>query len=230
MASVQYGSVVTQLKGSLGGTTYQSNRNGFSARNKPLPRNPKSRSQSLGRGVIARFSQQWRLLSQPDRDSWDVVAPDWPAVDKFGNPVTLSGFNVFIKANGWIYFCGGSQVDSGVSPEVLFSPTDFSGTLQVGTGTATIQWVGGDIPANNFMLLRSSRYMSQGRKYQDSGMRTTAILPPTTASGVSIAGELSGRLGRFPPVNSRVWFDVMVISAIAGNVSARIPFYVDVTI
>lgn len=106
MASIKYSGLVTDIKGSIGGTTFKGTRSGTVIQNKvtkpPTTVNgAKITKADAGRQMmtIANNVQGWKGLSAEDRNSWDMAAPNFPFKDKFGNEYTPSGYQLYQSIN-----------------------------------------------------------------------------------------------------------------------------------
>jgi len=229
MAVVQYGSLVTELKGSVGGQTFQSTRSGFSVRNKPLPRNPRAPIQQSLRSIIQYLSQHWRGLSDGERLSWDVQGPNWPAVDKFGNPKVLSGYEIYIRANSGLILIGESPTDSGVAPDVLYTMTDPEMVIAEGTSTASLTWSSGAVSAGTTVVLYLSGPLSAGRGFSMSYVSIKDFIGVGATAPYSFAVPLTDKTGLMPPPGSRIWAAVQSVSMTSGNRGLIIPFSTIVT-
>lgn len=224
MASIRYTGIVAQIKGSIAGTTFQSNRNGFTIRTKPLPRNPRTSGQQGVRIFTAGLAQRWRTLSDADRASWDAVVGSWPAVDAYGDPVTLSGYSVYMRANLGLIIAGTNPSDTGTLPTLLWPIVNPTMTISIAAGTAIWAWAASPVDADNYVVLSASFMMSQGRKFRKTGLRAIAFAEPTDASGIDIIAALTTYLGQSPILGSRIWFTMQVYSMSAGNASLIVPF------
>ncbi len=97
MAVIQYGSIVTEIKGSLGGHTFKSQRGSFVIMQKS---NGYSRSKQLSNralGYAAYIFQRWSKLSESDKEAWNNEASSILFPDKYGNQVHISGRELFTK-------------------------------------------------------------------------------------------------------------------------------------
>lgn len=97
MAVIKYSGLVDQLRGKLNGTVFSRYKTGFSAYKKGQPKRIGSRPQQLMRQNISLASQSWRNVSPGDRDIWASKAALFPVLNRFGDPVTLSPYNYFMK-------------------------------------------------------------------------------------------------------------------------------------
>lgn len=99
MAVIQMGAIVTKIKGSIGGTAFKIQRgtqvmyrksNGYS-KDKLLA------NSSLG--YARSIFQKWSFLSGSDKLAWNNQAAILFFPDKFGNPVHITGRQLFTKCN-----------------------------------------------------------------------------------------------------------------------------------
>jgi hypothetical protein len=112
MAIVKYGALVTELRGSIGGTTFQRNKYGYSAKNKSLPGNVESTPRSNVKQAIRRISQHWATLSEANRNLWISFATTYPQPVKNNPSANMSGFAVFLKFNFFWYLRAGYIVNT----------------------------------------------------------------------------------------------------------------------
>ena len=99
MARITYGSIITDIKGSLGGTTYQANSSGKIGRSKPYtPVNPSS-FQTDRQTMLASLVSKWSLLSAANKGLWNALAAAHQHTDAWGVTKFLSGYQWFLSYN-----------------------------------------------------------------------------------------------------------------------------------
>lgn len=97
---VQYGGGILDARGSIGGQTASRNRFGNYLRARTTPVNPGTGRQSLIRSCVQDLSQRWSgVLTQAQRNLWEVYAANITRVNKLGAQIKLTGFNHFIRSN-----------------------------------------------------------------------------------------------------------------------------------
>lgn len=99
MARVQYGSIVTNLKGSIGGTTYAQSRAGGVAKNRSIGRKNQSSATLAALNRSKQASTLWTSLTASERNAWNTFASAHTHADRFGNVQTLTGYNWFVMVN-----------------------------------------------------------------------------------------------------------------------------------
>jgi len=92
MARVQYGTIVTGLKGKLGGQVFQNGNTIQVLRNKNSRKGSDTLAKSQTNQAITYIAGHWRGLTPAQRTSYDSGALSWPFTDKFGNTYYGSGY------------------------------------------------------------------------------------------------------------------------------------------
>lgn len=92
--------VYSQVSGSVGGLTYAHAASTMYARARSLPTNPNTTRQVGIRGAVTALSARWnQVLTQAERDGWIAYANASPVTNKLGDPLTLSGQQMYIRCN-----------------------------------------------------------------------------------------------------------------------------------
>jgi hypothetical protein len=99
MARILYTGLVSELKGSIAGTTFQHNASGRIAKSRANQRFSPSGLQSGTQAQFAQVATRWRDLSLFDRESWDDFAFEYDRIDKWGVHKTISGYQYHALSN-----------------------------------------------------------------------------------------------------------------------------------
>lgn len=92
--------VYTQVSGSVGGLTYAHNRGGMYARARSLVTNPNTEAQQAVRDAVRELTDAWtNILTDADRDAWNLYAFNTPMLNKLGDLTKRSGQNMYIRGN-----------------------------------------------------------------------------------------------------------------------------------
>lgn len=112
-------SIFDKASGSLNGTVFSHNRFGMYVRQRSTPVNPSTQRQQDVRAVFTSLVADWsEVLTQAQRDAWNLFGNSVEVLNKVGDPVNLTGLNHFVRSNSVLLQCGLPQVDDG--------PTTFS--------------------------------------------------------------------------------------------------------
>lgn len=100
MAVIVPGSIVSDIRGSVGTETYARNQGGLYVRARTTPADPNTGDQQACRAAIAALSQYWSAtLTDQQRANWRTYAHQHPQADRFGNPHLVNGYTRFIQVN-----------------------------------------------------------------------------------------------------------------------------------
>jgi hypothetical protein len=122
MARIIYSGLVTSIRGSIGGTTFQNNAYGFTAKNKPNMIKPNSVPQSLSKIILSKAVKGWSTITDSDRASWNTFADTFPQFAKNNPSSQLSGYAAFVKWHTTFFL--GAGVGAAYVPEpVTAMPT-----------------------------------------------------------------------------------------------------------
>ena len=151
MASFRLGAIITEIQGSIGGTTIRR-----TPRN-PVMYNKQGRQFRSANSVNSRASalgnifRSWGNLEQDRRDFWNGIAPLYPQKDKFGNDILLSGRQFYTKLNAQLLPVF-SSVDVSTFSDVLSAPVVSVITLDKTTNDMSLTTV--TLILNSYVLVR----------------------------------------------------------------------------
>jgi hypothetical protein len=111
-------SVLADASGSLGGLTASHNRAGQYLRARVVPTDPRSGQQTSIRTILGQLATGWGVLTAAQQQAWTTYAINVPITDRFGDPLTLTGQQMYIRNNTARIRAGLARVDDG--------PTTFS--------------------------------------------------------------------------------------------------------
>jgi len=102
----------TQISGSIGGTTYSHNRYGAYKRNRSIPVNPNTDRQVTVRNFMTLLSIAWQnVLTQDQRDAWNVYALNVTWKNKLNQTVHLTGLAHYVRSNVPRLLCNLARID-----------------------------------------------------------------------------------------------------------------------
>lgn len=112
---VKFGAGIVDARGSIAGMTASRNRYGAYMRARIKPVNPKSQRQVAIRVIMMFIAEQWRESPMTDliRAAWQTYAESVSWVNKLGEQVTLTGFNMFVMCNAARLNAGGTLITAG---------------------------------------------------------------------------------------------------------------------
>jgi hypothetical protein len=102
MAAVKYGLGITEIRGAVGGAVFQRCGKVLSIRENRHHNPAKSTFGNSSRTQFSYIANAWRILTAAQKSAWNAVASGYPATDPFGNTITLTGYQVFVRLNRWV--------------------------------------------------------------------------------------------------------------------------------
>lgn len=111
-------SVLADASGSLGGLVASHNRGGQYLRARVVPTNPSTGPQVEMRTIFGNLASAWQTLTDAQREAWTTYAINVPITDSMGDPLTLTGQQMYVRNNSARIQAGLARVDDG---PVIFS-------------------------------------------------------------------------------------------------------------
>ena len=99
MAKVKFSALISEMRNKLNGSVFSRNRAGAYLRTKVTPINPRTSLQNAVRELLTSLSQNWRNLTEAQRDAWNAAVHNFQKTDIFGDMKTPSGINLYTKLN-----------------------------------------------------------------------------------------------------------------------------------
>jgi len=112
-----------QLSGSVGGVVASHNKGGAYLRNRSVPTNPRTNLQQSVRAAFASAALGWKALTSAERTGWEGYASATPVTNRLGESITLSGFNMYVRAAA--FFIGANNA-------AVATPPAFPGLASLG--------------------------------------------------------------------------------------------------
>ena len=97
MANIAVGGGVTDIRGSIGGTTFARGRGGLYARARVKPLNPKTALQVNRRAVQSAAAAAWSSLTAAQRTAWNSYALNTSWTNKLGQSINIGGSPAFTR-------------------------------------------------------------------------------------------------------------------------------------
>jgi hypothetical protein len=187
MARVQYGAIVTALKGNIGGQTFQNGNVSKVLRNKGYRAGGSSLAKSAQKQHLMGATSHWRTLSIANRLAWVTASGTWPFKDKFGNTYYSKGYQMYVAYSAALLKLG-FPLDA--VPNAPLSADD-PGAISIGTWDNTnmfIDWV--NVPAQDqFMEIFVTAPMSVGRSGNNVRYKYLATYNMIGSNQIDIWGD-----------------------------------------
>lgn len=117
---LKYSALLSDARGTLGGSVATKNRYGSVLRQKTTPYDPKTSRQMRHRTIFSYIAKRWNNISNECRKSWRTYAKMKPYKDIFGDERFLQANALFIQSNINLYYAGLPLIDCPVIENVYF--------------------------------------------------------------------------------------------------------------
>lgn len=191
-----------QISGSVAGVVAGHNKGGQYLRNRSIPTNPRSERQQTVRAAFGAAAITWRNLTGGQKAAWEGYANQTPLLNRIGESITVSGFNMYVRVAA---YSGGIGIS--VSPIAPIEPglstigVVTSASLSAADGM-TLVTSGADATLTNGCLLQYGPALSPGVSFFNGPYSLFAIDSMLGTGFVDVAQVTPGRYG-LPLVGER---------------------------
>jgi hypothetical protein len=187
MARVQYGSIITEIRGSIGGISFQSNANSKFARLKFARHRKNSVKQNTQITVFQQQLPLWAELSQNSKNDWNDFAAAHQKEDHWGELRTLSGFQYFISIANNLAIVGESPLSSPPVWETPLVIPDYDG--QFVPDDSFINFLEEFEHENHYILMFSSPLLRTVSLANRKVLRFTKLISPGSTTTFDFQAE-----------------------------------------
>lgn len=219
MARIQVGTIVTDIRGKIGGSVFQKGPSGLIIRAGSRIINKRNELTSSRRVLMQSLQQSWGLISVAQRTAWSAWSVFSP-IAQFNNAAKfLNGHQCYLRVNYYRSLYGFSVLTSPVFAKSTVGPV----TVRVSnaldalfvTYTPTVD------PAVTCMLIALSQVLPAG---VNNGLRRVRqiIFVSDDGGGGDISNEVIALFGALPATSSRVYISYAAMDLSTGSISAFI--------
>ena len=160
----------SEIRGSIGSNTHSRNRYGAYVRGRTIPVQPATSAQAAVKYRLSDASAAWRGLTEAQQNGWSAAAESFPAKNKLGQTVTLTGQALFVRLNT-VRLAMGNPIATDIPVVADFSGFGFTlaevDVLVYGT-TFTLSF-DGTLDAAFALKVEATAFVSPGVKYFGRG-------------------------------------------------------------
>jgi len=226
MAVTLFGGGVSDMRGSIGGTTFTRTKAGSISRQRVKPTNPQTTFQTDQRSILTELSQAWgQVLTQAQRDAWAVFGVNFPSTNKLGQAVILSGIQAFSRIGARLVSVGESYLANAPADQNVSELQTLTLTADIGAGdfAAGFTFVGDD--SDDRLVLRLTPGLSPGLSNIANRLRQVGALVVASVSPEDIEALYVARFGALPQVGQKVVMRGHYLRVANGAVSSELQAY-----
>lgn len=190
------GLMVGQLSGSTGSTVASHNKFGSYFRSRTIPVNPNSSAQQGVRNTFAAISQEWRNLTQLERDAWIAAALSITLYDPLGVAYNPTGAQYFMSINQGVKLYSPTAAFSTAPPAPAPPTAPATLTPTITTSGESLAFTASPLGAGVKMVVEATRSISPGRKFIGrSEYKQVYVSSAAATSPLNIAGGYEAVFG-----------------------------------
>lgn len=209
MALIRTGAFVDAIAGKVRGTTFQRNRYGQIVKGSASITTRHTASQSARRSQWQIQSRRWAQLTQAQRDVWNAAAAALDYQNRFGDDVTLTGFNFFVKRNVLAQMMKFGDIDAPGSTEPVPEIEGLALDVNLGGSKFDISWTSGAVPTGVAWGIMASRPLSPGIDNPREQFRFIGQLAEGNTSSQNFYSQYAATWPTFATSTGKFWVKVM---------------------
>jgi hypothetical protein len=226
MARIIYSGLIDSIRGSIGGTTFQSNKYGYTCKRKPNMTKPWTADQKTMQIYFAQAVRAWRSLTDTYRNNWITWAATNPQYAKHNPSAQLSGFACFVKWHAFEFMCGG-VLDTAPALTIPATPTI---TLKIilAAGVLSLQIICPSGVEDWNLAFFMSRPFGVAQNF--IGTRPRFLTNSTDANTTRVITTFyTSKYGALPVLGDRIAVDYVRFMESGGQVNSRVQEVITVT-
>lgn len=173
MAIIQLGSIITNIKGSIGGTTFSSSRAGTIAKNRVHGKRAVSQNQANALNFSKIVTNGWNALTVAQQNEFNSYAIANPFTDRYGITKMLTGYQWYKQLSFAKYYWQGSNLNAPPSYATPLALPSFTVTLN--SSQMLFNWSTPINPAQLFLYFYTSPPIKGNAKLSRGAYRLTDI-------------------------------------------------------
>ena len=218
MARVVYGGVVTELIGSIGGLTFQSNASGKICRLKPVKSKNLSLKQSISANAFTSLIASWWCLPIAAKNQWQTYADAYLKYDKWGTEKKLTGYNWYLSINSNRLLIDASILS--VPPTHSLPPAVPNNYIQTSLTDVRLIFNPEVTIASHSLLIYTTKPIFTSSTSFRKDLRLTKVINDGVFNTLSIKSDWeTAHSLSFPPVAGNYSFNIGVLIQIMDNES-----------
>ena len=219
MARILFTAVVADMRGKLAGSVFSKNRSGSYVRTKVTPVNPQTVYQLEARNRVTQLSQGWRALTDAQRVAWNAAVSSFQGTNIFGNTVSPSGLNLYVKLNSNLLEAAIAVITEPPLPQEVAAIESMVAAATAAIPDFSIAFLPKPVPADHSMVVRVTPQFSPGITFMKNKLRNLVVLAAATASPYNALALYNARFGALV-AGQKIGVEVMLINTVSGQKSS----------
>ena len=235
MARVLYGSIVTQLSGSIGGTVFARNASGNTCRRKSRNIKRNTVKMSTFRNSFGFIQRSWRGIDAASRTTWSTNANLFPYVNSLGITHYYTGFQLYSKFNNQLFNVGAPLLVTAPTPSTMSAITVATSVFTADTDFFEFSFIDSVgltsvVPVGFILQLFATTNLSLGISSPNIGAFKMLYLYQggVNTSFINLADRYFDTFGSLPLSSSNVFLSARYVNTATGEVGSFVRLIVTV--
>lgn len=170
MANIKLGAIITDIAGSVGGSTFRRTPAGIVLYNKQGRQIKSAFSEFSRKNAIAVIFRGWEELIPSEKEQWAVCANLYPVKNKFGEEKNLTARQLYTKLNAQLLPVQSFSDVSNFST-ILFAPVVYFQPLDISSESFILSWDG--TASQSYLLVSMYQIRKNGSAKPTKAFRRT---------------------------------------------------------
>lgn len=175
MATIETGSIVSDIRGSVGNEVYSRGPGGLYVKSRTSPAQPVSAYRAATQATFTTLIQAWSgTLTEAQRQTWRDYATTWPMRNRLGQQTRIPAHCHFVRCNFYPYLVMSYILNSDAPPggPATIPQFTFTASGSANQVTVTVPPVNySSVPAGTFLFLSIGKEVNPGRNYYSTPWR-----------------------------------------------------------
>jgi hypothetical protein len=226
MAKIKTSALVADIKGTVGGNVFASNKGGNYVRRGKKPTNANTEKQQAVRSAFGAQSGLWRTLTDAQRRSWIEGAVNFPYMDSLGEMKVYSGQQLFNKLNNNLIQYGQTTLEVCPTPQT-FPALAWANIVNNKTANVLEITVAFNesliVPADFVLVISATAVLSNGiESPARQRFKNITTLPATTdVDGLSVVSEYDENFNVMES-GTTIFMGAMLVNTLSGESSPMV--------
>lgn len=218
MARIKYSALIEDIRGSVGGTTFQGNKHGYTIKAKSNVVKPKSPLQNRSKSITSIVTRAWASLTSTQRGYYNTYASTYPQYARHNPSSVLSGYEVFLR-----YYSLRLLTNLGFLTPATFTPSTvptFDVSIYLDSGDLTIEFDNVTNNGNAYSLMFISSKLPDSQNFIGTRTRYLQYIL-TDFDTIVVNPQYLALYSALPFAGDRIALDIVQIGTNHPQVSAR---------
>ena len=187
MAVIKLGAAISDIRGSIGGTTFARNRSGLFARARVKPVDDRTPRRNAVRNAVAALQNSWRAtLTAVQRAGWDNLGDVAGGSNALGDKIRLTGINCYLRTNVILLLADESSIDDAppIPYEIAMPVLVFASAVTAGV---TLESITPALEVGDVLQVQLSAVYSPTRNFHKGPWPIVAWLNSTDTPPVTLS-------------------------------------------